>query len=75
VGVAGFPVAIIWNFMSRANTAILIGILGFAAYVVAVLILAEFVIGTHWAVEFVFFAVTGIVWVWPAKWLMFWGAR
>ena len=61
--------------MSRANTAILIGILGFAAYVVAVLILAEFVIGTHWAVEFVFFAVTGIVWVWPAKWLMFWGAR
>ncbi len=61
--------------MSRANAATLIGILGFAAYVVAVMLLADFVIGTHWFVEFVFFAVAGIVWVWPAKWLMFWGAR
>ena len=61
--------------MSRASAATLIGILGFAAYVVAIMLLADFVLGTHWVLEFIFFAIAGIVWVWPAKWLMFWGAR
>ena len=41
----------------------------------AVIMLADYVLGTHWTVEFVYFALAGIVWVWPAKALIIWAAR
>jgi hypothetical protein len=40
-----------------------------------VIILADHVLGTHWTLEFVYFALAGIVWVWPAKALIIWGAK
>ncbi len=61
--------------MSRPMLAGIIGITGFLIYVAVVIILADHVLGTHWTVEFVFFALAGIVWVWPAKALIIWGAR
>ena len=58
--------------MSRSTTALLIGLLGFAGYVVVVMILGDWVFGMHWAVQFLYFAVAGILWVWPAKRLIYW---
>ena len=61
--------------MSRAPLASLIGILGFFAYIAAVVVLADVVLRQHWTVQLVYFIVAGILWVWPAKRLMFWAAR
>ncbi|MGI9127278.1 MAG: DUF2842 domain-containing protein [Roseomonas sp.] len=51
------------------------GIIGFLAYVATVIVLADHVLGTHWTVEFVYFTLAGIAWVWPAKALIIWAAR
>ncbi len=61
--------------MSRSTIALLAGLAGFIAYVVVVLLLADHVLGLHWMVQFVFFAVAGIAWVWPAKRLIVWAVR
>jgi len=61
--------------MSRRSIALLAGTGGFLAYVVLVLMLADLVLPLHWTLEFLFFAVAGIAWVWPAKWLMAWAFR
>ena len=61
--------------MSKPMLAGIIGVLGFLFYVAAVIMLAYYVLGTHWTVEFVYFALAGIVWVWPAKALIIWAAR
>ena len=61
--------------MSKPMLAGIIGILGFLLYVAAVIMLADHVLGTHWTLEVVYFALAGIVWVWPAKALIIWAAR
>jgi hypothetical protein len=61
--------------MSRRSIALLAGTGGFLGYVVLVLLLADHVLGLHWTLEFLFFAVAGIAWVWPAKWLIAWALR
>lgn len=61
--------------MSKPTLAGIIGVLGFLLYVAAVIMLADHVLGMHWTVEFVYFALAGIVWVWPAKALIIWAAR
>ncbi len=61
--------------MSRSTIALLVGLAGFIAYVVVVLLLADHVLALHWIVQFVFFAVAGIAWVWPAKRLIVWAVR
>ena len=60
--------------MSRIAIAVLVGLFGFAAYVALVVALAYHVVTQHWALQVVFFLVAGIVWAFPARWLMFWGA-
>jgi hypothetical protein len=61
--------------MSKSMLASIIGIVGFLLYVAGVILLADHVLGTHWTVEFVYFALAGILWVWPAKALIIWAAR
>ncbi|WP_198371343.1 DUF2842 domain-containing protein [Roseomonas rosulenta] len=61
--------------MSRSALATIVGIVGFLAYVVVVLLLADHVRALHWTLEFLFFAVAGIAWVWPAKRLIAWAVR
>lgn len=61
--------------MSRIAIASIAGILGFLLYVGAVLVVADLVLRTHWLLQVVYFALAGILWVWPAKWLMIWAAR
>lgn len=61
--------------MSRPALAFLIGTIGFFAYIVAVMIVGDLVVHRHWAIQLLFYVPAGILWVWPAKWLMFWAAR
>ena len=61
--------------MSRIAIASIAGILGFLLYVAAVMMLADLVLQTHWILQILYFALAGILWAWPAKWLMFWAAR
>ena len=61
--------------MSRTPLAVLIFLVGFTAYVVAVVTLADHVIALHWTVQALYFVVTGLAWAWPAKALMVWAAR
>ncbi|WP_203072692.1 DUF2842 domain-containing protein [Falsiroseomonas ponticola] len=60
--------------MSRITIALLVGLTGFALYVMAVVALADHVLPLHWTLQFVYFTVAGIAWAWPAKRLMFWAA-
>lgn len=61
--------------MSRTAIATLAGIAGFLAYVVIVILVADWFRHLHWTVEMLFFAIAGIAWVWPAKRLMIWAVR
>lgn len=61
--------------MSRPAIATIAGITGFLAYVVLVLLVADWFRHLHWTVEMLFFALAGIAWVWPAKRLMMWAVR
>jgi len=61
--------------MSRPAIATIAGIAGFLAYVVLVLLVADWFRQMHWTVEMLFFALAGIAWVWPAKRLMMWAVR
>ena len=61
--------------MSRIVLASVAGLLGFALYVGAVVTLADSIGLVPWAVRALYFAVAGIAWVFPARWLMLWAAR
>ena len=58
--------------MSRPLIATIAGLLGFIAYVAAVLLIADTVLALHWAVQAVFFVIAGSLWVIPIRWLMYW---
>ena len=49
-------------------------IVGIALYAAAAVTLAD-ALPDHKAVEGVYIAVAGLVWVWPAVWLIRWAAR
>ncbi len=61
--------------MSRPLAALLIGLVGLTAYVLVVMILGDWVLEMHGIIQLVYFAVAGIIWAWPAKWLIYWSAR
>jgi hypothetical protein len=61
--------------MARGPLALLIGILGFVAYIAVAVALADHVIPLHWSVELAYYLVAGLAWTWPAARLMRWGLR
>lgn len=61
--------------MPRVLIATIVGSSGFLAYVAAAATLAEPVVRLHWLVQALYFLAAGVVWAWPAKWLMYWAAR
>jgi hypothetical protein len=60
--------------MSRILIAAPLGVLGFLLYIGLVVALADQVLTLHWALQVPFFVIAGLIWAWPAKWLMFWAA-
>ena len=61
--------------MSRAPIAVFAGLLFIAAYVVAAITLPDLVPRLHWTLEALYWAITGIVWVFPIRWLMLWSVH
>ena len=59
----------------RILFATLVGFAGFLAYVGAVVVLADQVTKAHWLVQLLFFIAAGVLWAFPARWLMFWAVR
>jgi hypothetical protein len=60
--------------MPRILLATLSGLAFFFFYLVAALALADRLGRMHWAIQFVYFAAAGILWVFPIRWLMLWAA-
>lgn len=58
--------------MPRKLIASLLGLVGFIAYVVAVVTLADHVTEANVIVQTVFFLIAGVLWTIPARWLMLW---
>lgn len=61
--------------MSRGKIALLIGVIGFIAYIGIVVAIGDFFVRQHWAIQALYYIVTGFVWVFPAIRLIKWGAR
>jgi hypothetical protein len=61
--------------MSRITVATIAGLVGFTAYVVLVVTLADLVAPLHWAIQAAYFVVVGTIWVFPVRTLMYWAAR
>jgi hypothetical protein len=60
--------------MSRPPVAALMGIVFVIAYIAAAVTLVD-VLPANWAIQAVYFLVTGIAWVFPARWLMLWSVH
>lgn len=61
--------------MSRIPMAVIGGTVGFFAYVLAVTVVADRVLDANAAIQLLYFAVVGSVWVFPVRWLMLWAAH
>lgn len=59
---------------TRILVATVVGLAGFVAYIAAAVTLFDAVSPYHWAVHALYFLVAGVLWVLPARWLMFWAA-
>jgi hypothetical protein len=60
--------------MTRIWVACLAGIAGFCLYVMLAVALADRLDGLNWALSALYFAVAGVLWVFPVRWLMYWAA-
>lgn len=47
-------------------------VVGLCVYAVLCLLVADAVIPEHWSVRFIFYAIVGVGWAWPAKALLIW---
>lgn len=61
--------------MSRPAIATIAGLLFVAAYIVAAVVFAGAVGRWYWPIEALYWAVAGIVWVLPIRWLMLWSVH
>jgi hypothetical protein len=61
--------------VSRIPAASVAGLMFMAAWIAAATVLADHVFALNFAVQFVYFAVVGFVWVFPIRWLMLWSVH
>ena len=61
--------------MSRVPLATLAVISLVVAWIAAAAVLADYVRPLHWTVQAIYYPIAGFAWVFPARWLMLWGAR
>ncbi len=60
--------------MSRVPIAALAGLCFIVAWIAGAAVLADLVFRLPFAVQVLYFAVAGFVWVFPVRWLMLWAA-
>lgn len=56
----------------RAVAAAGVGVAGFGAYIMLVVMLADLVLPLNWAIVLLFFLAAGTLWTWPALRLLRW---
>ena len=61
--------------MPRIVLATIAGCVFLAAWIAAATLGADYTRGLNFAVQFIYFAVAGFVWVFPIRWLMLWAAH
>jgi len=57
---------------SRKLVGLVLLVAGLALYALIVMRLAVGLVPDQWLVQLIFFALAGIVWIFPAKWLIYW---
>lgn len=58
--------------MPRSRTATIAGLLFIVVYVVAAITIPDYTGRMHWTLEAAYWAVAGLLWVLPIRWLMLW---
>lgn len=61
--------------MSRPSIATIAGLLFVFFYIAAAITLPDWIGRMNWAAEALYWAVAGIVWVFPIRWLMLWSVH
>ncbi len=61
--------------MSRIPVATVAALLFVFAYIVAVVVLPEYLPVMPWPVEALYWCVAGLIWVLPVRWLMLWSVH
>jgi len=61
--------------MSRPWIATFAGVFFFVAYLIAAATLGSALARAHWALQFIYYAIAGIVWFPVVRWLMLWAAH
>jgi hypothetical protein len=51
------------------------GLIFMTAWIAGAMVLGDAVRGLHPAVEFLYYAAAGLLWVFPIRWLMLWAAH
>lgn len=59
----------------RIPIATLAGLVFLALWIAGAMLLSDPVLRLNFAVQFVYFAVAGFVWVFPIRWLMLWAVH
>jgi hypothetical protein len=60
---------------ARVPIASVAGIVFLGLWIALAMVLADHVYAMNFAVQFIYFAVAGLVWVFPIRWLMLWAAH
>ncbi len=61
--------------MSRKPIAVLGGCVFILVYIIAVITLPDHVGPIHWALQALYWAIAGSVWVFPIRWIMLWSVH
>jgi hypothetical protein len=61
--------------MPRIAIATIAGLLFLSAWIAASMVGADYLRGLNVAVQFLYFALAGFVWVFPVRWLMLWAVH
>ena len=58
--------------MSRTPVAVLAALVFVFVYIVAAVVLPEYLPAMPWPVEAIYWCIAGLIWVLPVRWLMLW---
>ncbi len=61
--------------MSRVSRAVFGGVVFIIVYTIVVISIPDHVGRMHWALELIYWAIAGVVWVFPIRWLMLWSVH
>jgi hypothetical protein len=69
------PGSLLRQRMSRVPAASIAGICFVVAWISGAAVLADYIFRLNFALQVLYFAVAGFVWVFPVRWLMLWAVH